>query len=494
MHNIHAPRRCLARDARFWHKHRLVICTVFDARVLVTLALLSVSRLAGAQSRAPQSPASAKASTLENGAELDSLIVRAQSINPTIRATASRVDAARARLGPAASWPDPMLMAGIENLPLGKESSPSAMSGMTSSTGPDPMTMRMIGVSQTIPYPGKLSLQRRAAERDVEVREAALDGARRQITRDVKDAYYEVAFLDQAVSIAERNSAVLGNLIKVSETRYEVGTAGQQDVLNARVEATRLGETAADLRAQRLAALARLNALLLRPSETPIEDAIIPSRVVRAAVPDSTREIHFASSALGSPVTDSPLPPVAELQEMAVGSNPELREQEAMIAGQTTRLELARKSVLPDFDVSLQYGQRPARPDMLTATVSVPLPVFKRSKQNQDVAANQADLAALEAERTKKQADIRSQVAELSSALERSRTQLALYVRAILPQSRAALASATASYQVGKVEFLTVLNDQATLSNYETEYFRALSDFAKNVAELERVVGKEVLR
>jgi outer membrane protein TolC len=131
---------------------------------------------------------------------------------------------------------------------------------------------------------------------------------------------------------------------------------------------------------------------------------------------------------------------------------------------------------------------------MLTATVSVPLPVFKRSKQNQDVAANQADLAALEAERTKKQADIRSQVAELSSALERSRTQLALYVRAILPQSRAALASATASYQVGKVEFLTVLNDQATLSNYETEYFRALSDFAKNVAELERVVGKEVLR
>ena len=481
MHNIYVPRCSLASDARLGRTHRPGIRTVFDARVLVTLAVLSVPRFAVAQSRAA-------------GAALDSLIVRAQSINPTIRAAASRVSAARARVDPSAAWPDPMLMAGIENLPLGKESSPSAMSGMTSSTGPDPMTMRMIGVSQTIPYPGKLSLQRRAAERDVEVSGAALDAARRQVTRDVKDAYYELAFLDQALAIAERNSAVLGNLIKVSETRYEVGTAAQQDVLNARVEATRLGETGADLRAQRLAALARLNALLLRPSETPIEDAVIPSRVARAAVPDSTREIHFASSALGSPVTDSPLPPVAELQEMALGSSPELREQNALIAAQTTRLELARRSVLPDFDVSLQYGQRPARPDMLTATVSVPLPVFKRSKQDQEVAANQAELAALEAERTRRQAEVRAEVAQLASALERSRTQLALYVRAILPQTRAALASATTSYQVGKVEFLTVLNDQATLFNYETEYFRALSDFAKNVAELERVVGKEVLR
>jgi outer membrane protein TolC len=50
------------------------------------------------------------------------------------------------------------------------------------------------------------------------------------------------------------------------------------------------------------------------------------------------------------------------------------------------------------------------------------------------------------------------------------------------------------SYQVGKGELLAVLENQATVFTYETDYFRALSDFAKNVAELERVVGEEVLR
>jgi len=58
-----------------------------------------------------------------------------------------------------------MLMAGIQNLPLGSETTASA--GGHASVGPsipgDPMTMKMIGVTQTIPYPGKLSLRRQAA-------------------------------------------------------------------------------------------------------------------------------------------------------------------------------------------------------------------------------------------------------------------------------------------------------------------------------------------
>jgi outer membrane protein, heavy metal efflux system len=182
------------------------------------------------------------------------------------------------------------------------------------------------------------------------------------------------------------------------------------------------------------------------------------------------------------------------LQETAVRESPEIREEDAMIAAQRTRLELARKDILPDFDLSLQYGQRGGGlPDMVTALVSVPIPLFKGRKQNQFVVESGAQLASLEAERLQKQNEIRAEVARLVSELERSRAQLALYVKALLPQARASLSSATASYQVGRVEFLTVLDDQATVFNYETEYFRVLSDFAKNLAQLERVVGKEIL-
>ena len=174
--------------------------------------------------------------------------------------------------------------------------------------------------------------------------------------------------------------------------------------------------------------------------------------------------------------------------------SPELREREAMVAAQAARVELARKEYLPDFDLSVQYGQRPGRPDMVTALVSIPIPLQKGRKQDYLAAEASAQLAQLEAERGAKQNEIRAEVARLVAELERQRAQLAIYVRAVLPQSRASLASATASYQVGRVEFLTVLDDQATLFNYETEYFRVLTEFARTLAELERVVGKEILR
>ena len=67
-------------------------------------------------------------------------------------------------------------------------------------------------------------------------------------------------------------------------------------------------------------------------------------------------------------------------------------------------------------------------------------------------------------------------------------------MKAILPQGRAALTSATAGYQVGRTDFLTLLDAQATLFTHETTYFRVLSDFARTLAELERVVGEEIVR
>ncbi|HEY5060837.1 MAG TPA: TolC family protein [Gemmatimonadaceae bacterium] len=425
--------------------------------------------------------------------DLDSLEARALTVNPTIRAAEARIDAARRREDAAGARPDPMLMAGIENLSLGREKTLSAHGEVTAG-GPDPMTMRMLGVGQTIPFPGKLSLRMRIAQRETDAVRAALDGAKRSVVRDVRSAYYELAFLDQAFAVATHSEEVLGTFIQVTQARYGAGVAGQQEVLEARVEAARLAETAASIQPQRLAALARLNAALDRPSDTPVSSPAIPASIVHAAAGDSARVVRFATTALGAPLADSPLPTVAELQEIAVRQNPEIREHEAMIAAQAARAELARKDALPDVDVSLQYGFRPGLTDMLTATVSLPIPLQRRRKQNQLVGAASDELAALNEEHRAKVNALNADIAGRVADMERERTQLALYVKAILPQGRAALASATASYQSGKVEFLTVLDSQSALFGYETDYFRALADFAKNLAELERVVGQEVLR
>lgn len=462
------------------------------AGALVLLLVAIASERVGAQ--APQQAASRQPAPFADtsGAlrrtvaarpqdQVDALIEAALAINPSLRAARERIAAARARVGPAGLRPDPKLDVGLRDFPLSRP-------GFY-----DNFTMKMVGLSQTIPYPGKLGLQRRAAEREFDATQAALAGATRQVARDVRDAYYDLAFTDRALDVVARNQRVLVDLIKVTEGRYAVGVAAQQDVLRARVEASRLAEQAVALTEQRRAALAQLNAVLDRPSDTPAPDPTVPTRIARAAVADSASHVRFTSVALGARAADSPLPPLAELQERALRESPALREHDAMIAAQRARLELAQKEHLPDFDVSFDYGQRVGYRDLVTATVSIPLRLQKRQKQDALVVAARADLAALEAEHMAQRNAIRADVARLDAALERQRAQLALYKTAIIPQGRASLTSATASYQVGRVEFLTLLDNQATLFNYETEYFRVLTEFAKTLAELERVVGQEVL-
>jgi outer membrane protein TolC len=229
-----------------------------------------------------------------SGASLDSLIARAVATSPALRAASARVDAARARVGPASALPDPMLMLGVINQPLGRR--PVAADGMPATTGPDAMTMRMVGVTQTLPFPGRRALQGRDAERGVDVARASVDIVRRQIVRDVKAAYYDIAFGDQALAIIERNRDMLAGLIRIAEVRYSVGTAGQRDVLRARVEATRLAETASGLLEQRRAAVARINALLDQSADVELPALAVPEHTTRLAVAASPDAIRASSS------------------------------------------------------------------------------------------------------------------------------------------------------------------------------------------------------
>ena len=413
--------------------------------------------------------------------QLDSLIALALGVNPSIRAAELRVAAARARIDPAGTLPDPMLGVGIMNMPL------------TAPGYDEMMTMNAVMVGQRLPYPGKLSSARQSAEQDAAAAAARLDAARLDVVAAVRRAYYDLAFLDRSLEVLRANRTLLVTLIQVTESRYAVGRGGQQDVLRAGVEAARIAEEAVALTEARGAALARLNALLDRPGETPILEPRVPDRIARAAVDAEPGRVRFTSDELGARAADSPIPALAVLQDRAVRNSPVMHAHDAAITAQAARVDLARKAHLPDFDVSVQYGQRPRHRDVASVMVTVPVPLHRGSRQGQQVAEAEAELVALREDREAAANGLRADVAQVHAELERTRTQLALFVQSIIPQGRAALESATSAYQLDRADFLTVLDNEKTLFNYEISYHRALADFAKSVAELERMVGAEVL-
>src|SRR6185503_13347213 len=131
------------------------------------------------------------------------------------------------------------------------------------------------------------------------------------------------------LGVAQRNHALLSEILKVASARYSSVSGTQQDVLRARLDAARTNENANALKEEQRAVVAELNALLDRPSNTALPRAMIPSRINRAAVDTSARNL-FVSNDLGSSVSDSPLYPLDSLQVMASRSNPELRVMRAM--------------------------------------------------------------------------------------------------------------------------------------------------------------------
>lgn len=414
--------------------------------------------------------------------DLDSLIRIGLARNPAVRVAVESQRAARARIGPAGAWADPVLGLGVTDLPI-------ARPGFY-----DDFTMKVARVTQTLPLAGAPSARGRAAQREADAAGYRVDAMRLDLVERIKDAYYELAYLDRALAIIRASHVVLTDLARASEARYAAGTGGLEDALKARIEAARLADDAVALSAQRSAALAQLNAVLDRPSDESVDSVVVPMAIVRAASPDSAAGVTFVSPVLGAVAAHSPLPPLAELQEEAERSSPELREHESMIAADAARVDLARKERFPDVDVSLEYDQRSGFPDFVTAMVSLPIPIHGGRKQGQMVVEARSQLAADEAQHHASVNDVRAMVAGQYADVERARTELALYTKAVLPQANASLHSATAGYQAGRGNFASVLAAQAAVFEYETNSYRALTDFAKGVAKLERTVGKEILR
>ena len=401
----------------------------------------------------------------QRGSVADSLVHRALAVNPRIQSAALQLDASRARIGPAGAWSDPMLMAGVQNVPITR----MASSGHGAPTGPEPMTMKMLGVSQTVPYPGKTSLRTRLARFEAEIAEARLAAITRDVTREVLDAYYDLIAARLVLDILERQRQVATSIVPATEARYVAGTAAQADVLRARTEATMLVQETNTATEQERSALARLA-------------AIADVEAVRAIGTDSILAIEPKA-----------ILEVEQLQALATQTNPRLRERRAMIAMRTAMAELAGMEYLPDIDVSLQYGQRDRLPDMITATISVPLAVKRGQKQNATARASRLDVSAAEAELRAEENALRSDVARAYASIQRYRANLELLERGILPQTRATFVSSSATYQSGRSELLNVLDARRALFAAELMYARMRADYAKSLNELAALVGGEVV-
>ncbi|MDQ3185725.1 MAG: TolC family protein [Pseudomonadota bacterium] len=407
----------------------------------------------------PPSVASAKTSS-NNPALLTSLIAEALEKSPEIQAALRERDAASQRIAPAQALDDPVLEAGVINAPLA-----------SSPFNREDMTMKMIGLSQRLPFPGKRGLRQAVAAKDAESVGYGYQETVNRVAREIKTAYFDLGLTLERIRLVEKNKLILEDLLHIAERHYGVGLGSQADALKAQTQVSRM-----------------VDELLRLARELPT----IEAELIRAL----GRNVNIAVPAPEPPQLHEESLDLQSLRETALAQRPQLLALQSIVSRNEKALDLARRNYYPDFDVRLAYGQRDnmldgsRRPDMVTLTVAINLPVWRENKlapQVSEALAKRDQAASMyEAQRNEVAASLRQQTAVAEQNLKSVR----LYQTAILPQARLTVESALASYRVNRVDFLTLLDSQMTVFNYENSLASAIASYNKALAEIDLLIGK----
>ncbi len=388
---------------------------------------------------------------------LPDAIAAARAANPALRAARLEADAAGARVSQAGALPDPTLQFGLENRPV------KGFGTM------DPMTMNTVQLTQTLPWPGKLGYAQERTRRLADASKLDADEAEVDLVARVKSTYYQLAYMDRALVVMSQTRDLLRSFVQVASAMYSVGSGLQQDVLQAQVAVATMTEDITVMTQDRVAAAARLDALLGRDANLPVGPVELPD-------------------------ADDSLPSVDSLMALAAQRRPALAAARQRALAAEAGYREARRELLPDLMLGVQYGQRPQYDNMVSLMVGISIPVWAGARQLPMRREMQAMQAAREADQRDLGNETYARLAELRAEAERARNLSRLYATSILPQARASVEAALGSYRVGQVNFMSLVDNQMTVNRYAIEGVRLLAEYQGAKAEIEALTGGEDLR
>lgn len=393
------------------------------------------------------------------GSPFQDLLDEALRKNPEVLAARKRVEAMRQRATQEKSLPDPMLS-------LGYQSSGGPLPGQ--GLGREPTSNIGFMVSQGIPAPGKRDLRSRIALKDADVVTQEYWQTQLSVVARLKTAWHRLHHAHAQLELLSRNRELLIRMLKVTEARYAVGKAAQQDMLKTQTQLTLLETRVTRFEQERGSREAEINMLLARPL-----DAEVP----RPPEADPTEAIVSLD----------------ELYAQAKGWSPMLRKEQHMVEKGELALNLARKDGALDYTVSAGYYTMGSMPPMYMAKVDFNLPMFTRSRQRAVVAEQ---FHSLDAARRSYQVTGNSLLFRIKDDWLMSGASwrlLRIYSTTMIPQAALTLESSMVSYESGQVDFLSVLMNLMTLREAEESYHEALMDYHLALIRLEEMTGLVLL-
>ena len=391
-------------------------------------------------------------------ARLEDLLALAREHNPQLHAAQRRWEAMTKVPRQVGSLPDPAVS--VRNFGVGHPFSTLNTSNFA---------FVSLGVSQQIPFPGKQRLRSDMAREDALAEKERYRQLELEVLSQVKTAYYDYSYFAKALETVARTRDLMLSFEKIAGARYSVGKGLQQDVLRAQLELTGLREREEIFRQHQGSAQAAINTLVDRQP----------------------------GALLGSPeeVEQAPFPAeVTKLYEQMQHNSPVLREREHQVGRNALAVDLSRKNYFPDMRAGFEWQHTGSMfRDYYVAAFEVRVPLYFWRKQR--LGAEEASARLIESRRSYRAAtqELLFQAKDQFLQARASDRLLSLYKTALIPQTTLTLESAISSYEVGSVDFLTLVSAAIVLLDYELEYYSQLATYQKALALLEPIVGMTLI-
>ena len=425
-----------------------------DARLILVRLLLGMVL-------APIGSSSTWGSQANAQLKLAEAVQQAVERNPEIQLLRQRLQVVSARAKQAPYLEDPEIAIQLGGVPFSQP------------TNLDRAFTNSIGIRQKLPFFGKLGLKEKIALQEAKVVEQELRAKEREVVAKVKMTYADLFMAQKSIEILREQSEILRSLIRATEARYQVGRVTQQDVFKALLEQSELMNQLIVAEAERNTNEVRINAFMNRSPQTPIE---VPTDLA---------------------VVDPALSP-SSLEDLALANRPELKGAQEDIERTERMYELAdRNRKFPDFMVGWDYWRMPTDDIAKNryagmVNITIPFSPWTIGRRNYEVEETLAENRAAKANRDVIKVMTLRELGESQAKVEGARRSLVLYREGLLSQAELSFRAAMAAYQSGRVEFVSLLEAQRSLRDARMGYYKATVGYMQNLADLERVIGKEL--
>jgi outer membrane protein, heavy metal efflux system len=414
--------------------------------IVVAVVFTMFAALAHAQGASPQTPS-----------KLTDLLNEAERNNPEIQAAHQRWDASKQVPSQVSTLPDPEVM--FQQLNVG---SPRPFAGYTNSE----MANVALGVSQDIPYPGKLRLRGQIASKEAEVWQEQYESVRRTVLDQVKTNYFQLSYLVTKLQILSSDEDLLKPIEQSAEAHFRQGMGSEQDVLQAQLEETRVLREITETQLTAGTVQAKLKQRLNRPQSSP---DIETTQLSETQVPYT----------------------YAELLKAADSDNPDIAAAQRMVERQNLQVDLAHKDFDPDFNV--QYVWFRTDPFNYRAryqlSVGIRIPIYRTRKQKRELAEAELEKNWASSEVEAQSQQVASDLRQQYVTAEQSGKLLKIYREGLLPQARAELQAGMAAYAGAREDFQALLASFVDLLTLDEQYWQTLDQHETALANIEEKTG-----